>query len=335
MGGLAGASAGVGAMPPGGPLESILGGGNTPYAHGYGMGAPGDFQGYQSGPGLQDPQGFNAQGGDLTQRGTGENYFGSTSGGYTHPGMSEGYSATQLNKYAPGTPQGTENQQSNYGRFSAEKPNISAEPGLGAYYDRAVQRADSDINNQLAARGMYGSSGGLGRIMDANTDLRADQARHEADYNLQRLGEQRGWEGLQGQLAQGADQNSLQNSGNQLAWLQGLGNLAGNADMFGLTRTQAGQNAANASQGMEQNRFQSLLGNEMGMGNQMNGLMGNAYGDMLGNDQQLMQDSMGMGMGLASEALNQDYRTQQKIKDDSQWAMDMAGGAAGGMMGGL
>jgi hypothetical protein len=41
-----------------------------------------------------------------------------------------------------------------------------------------------------------------------------------------------------------------------------------------------------------------------------------------------------MGMGNASEALNQDYRTQQKIKDDASWAESMMGGA-GGLMGGL
>ena len=288
-------------MPPGGPMESIMGGGNTPYAHGYGMGAPGDFQGYQTGPGIQDPEGyFGAQGGDLTKRGIGENYFGATAGGYVAPSMSESYAANALNKYgASGTPSGTDYQGQNFGHFSATRPDVSAEPGLDKYYDRAVQRSTTDINNQLAARGMYGSSGGVGRLEDAVTDLRADQAKNEAQYNLQKLGEQRGWEGLAGQLAGGADQNSLNRSGNELSWLRGLGGLGSDADMFGLQRTQAGQNAANATQGLEQGRFQSLLNNEMGMGNTMSGLMGNAYGDMLQNDQQLMGDSMGMGMGLA------------------------------------
>lgn len=334
--GLGGASAGIGAMPPGGPLESILGGGNTPYAHGYGMDTPGQFQGYQTGPGIMDPQGYSADGGDLTRRGIGENFFGANHAGYTNPAMNEQYAANALNKYgASGTPTGADFQGQNFGHFSASRPNISAEPGLDKYYDRAVDRASTDINNQLAARGMYGSSGGVGRLEDAITDLRADQAKNEAQYNLQRLGEQRGWEGLAGQLAGGADANSLANSANELGWLRGLGDLGQNADLFGLNRLQAGQNAANATQGLEQNRFQQLLNNEMGMGNIMSGLMGNAYGDMLQTDQDLMNNSMGMGMGLASEALNQDYRTQEKIKDDSSWAMDMMGGAMGGMMGGL
>lgn len=336
MGQLGGASAGIGAMPPGGGLNAILGGGNTPYAHGYGMGTPGEFQGYQTGPGIQDPQAMSGmEGGDLTKRGTGENYFGATAGGYTTPGMNERFSANALNKYSTGTPDGTDLQGQNFSRFSMNRPDISKEPGLDKYYDRAVERSTTDINNQLAARGMYGSSGGIGRLEDAVTDLRADQAKHEAQYNLQRLGEQRGWEGLSGQLASGADNNSLARSANELGWLSGLGNLGQNADMFGLQRTQAGQNAANASQGLEQGRFGTMLGNEFAMGDRMNGMMGDAYGNMLQNDQDLMNSSMGMGMGLASEALNQDYRTQEKIKDDESHAMDMMGGLMGGMMGGL
>ena len=154
---------GMGSMPPGGPLESIMGGGNTPYAHGYGMGAPGPFQGYQSSTGIQNPMGYgdpNRGGGDLTQRGIGENFFGANAHAYGSPSMSEFYSANALNRYSGGTPQGSTNQAENYGRFAASRPDIAAEPGLGAYYDRAVQRASTDINNQLAARGMYGSSWG-------------------------------------------------------------------------------------------------------------------------------------------------------------------------------
>lgn len=333
---LGGASAGVGAMPPGGAINSILGGGNTPYAHGYGMGPPGEFQGYQTGPGIQSPQGFAAEGGDLTKRGIGESFFGATSSGYVNPSMNEQFAAGKLNQYdKSGTPGGTDLQGSNFANFSSTRPDISAEPGLDAYYDRAVERSTTDINNQLAARGLYGSSGGVGRLQDAVTDLRADQAKNEADYNLRRIGEQRGWEGLAGQLAGGADAGALARSANELGWLSGLGNLGQNADMFGLQRTQAGQNAANAAQGMEEGRFGTLFGNEMAMGDRMNGLMGQAYGDMLGQDYQMMQDSMGMGMGLASEALNQDYRTQEKIKDDESHAMDMMGGMMGGMLGGL
>lgn len=333
-GALGGASAGIGAMPPGGPLESILGGGNNSYAHGYGMGTPGPFQPYQSGPGLEAPQGFNAQGGDLTQRGLGENMFALLGQNYTAPGRSEGFAGKTLGQYENGTPEGTTQQSSNYERFAGERPHIASEPGFDSYYDRAAERLSRDMGNQQAARGVYGSSVGLGQTGDALKDLRADQAKNEANYNLQRLGEERGWEGLQGQLAGSADQNSLANSANRLGWLQGLGGLANQGDVFGLNRINSGLSAGNNAQGLEQGRMQQLLNNEMGMGNAMSGLMGGAYGDMLGTDQDLMNSSMGMGLGQASEALNQDYRNQQKQKDDAQWGMDMATGV-GGMMGGL
>lgn len=337
MGGMGGLMGGGGTMPPGGPIEAITGGGNTPYAHGYGMGAPGPFQGYMSGPGIQAPQGYgdpSQGGGDLTQRGIGENYFGTTAGAYVNPGMSERFAAGSLNRYGDQHPEGTTNQQENYGRFAATRPDVMAEPGLDKYYDRASERLGRDMNNQLAARGAYGSSVGVGQLGDAMTDLRADQAKHEADYNLRRLGEERGWEGLQGSLAGNADANSLNNSANDLSWLSGLNNIGQGADAFGLSRLGQGQGAANGAQGAEQNRWQSLLNNEMGMGNTMGGMMGDAYNGMLQTDQDLMNNSMGMGMGLASEALNQDYRNQQKQKDDAQWGMDMATGV-GGMMGGL
>ncbi len=334
-GGAAGLSGGIGAAPPGGQLNAILGGGNTPYAHGYGMGTTGPFEGYQSGPGIQNPQGFAAEGGDLTQRGIGENMFDALGGGFMRPGMSEGFAAKSLGEFKDGTPDGTDRQGANFDRFNASRPGIADEPGFEAYYDRAAERLGRDMNNQLSARGVYGSSVGVGQLGDAMTDLRADQAKNEADYNLRRLGEERGWEGLAGSLAGGADRNSLDRSQNQLGWMSGLGNIAQAGDNFGLNRLNSGLSGANNAQALEQGRFQTLLGNELGMGDRMNGMMGQAYGDMLQTDMDLMNSSMGMGMGLAAEALNQDYRTQEKIKDDESHAMDMFGGLMGGMMGGL
>ena len=88
-GALGGASAGIGAMPPGGPLESILGGGNNSFAHGYGIGSVQGFQPYQSGPGIQGPEGYGAEGGDFTKRGMGENMFALLGQNFTAPGRSE------------------------------------------------------------------------------------------------------------------------------------------------------------------------------------------------------------------------------------------------------
>lgn len=307
---------------------------NNPQNKGFGIGAPGYFEPYSSGPGIQDPQGYGFAdgGGDFTARGIGENMFGALGGGYTRPGLSEGYAAKQLQQHAGGTPGVSNNQQTAYDSFKLNQPNIPTEAGLDPYYDRARERQAATLDNQLAARGLSTSSGGVGLISDAMKDLNAEQANREADFSLRSLGEKRAWEGLGGQMAGGADAQSNAGSQNELAWTQGLGSLAGNADQAGMYRLNSGMNAANQAQQLEQDRWQQLLGNEMAMGDRMSGMMGNAYGDMMNNDQALMEQSMNMNLGLGAEALNQDYNTSSQRKED---VMDLASLAGGFMGGGL
>ncbi len=325
-------------MGPGADMMGLFGGmpgsENNPGNKGFGIGAPGYFEPYSTGPGIQGPQGYGgpAGGGDLTQRGMGENMFAGLGAGYTRPGLSEGYAAGQLQQHAGGTPGVSNNQQTNYDSFQANRPAIATEAGLDPYYDRARERQSATLDNQLAARGLSTSSGGIGLISDAMKDLNAEQANREADYNLRAIGEQRSWEGLGGQLAGGADSQSNAASQNELAWTQGLGSLAGNADNAGMYRLNSGMNAANQAQQLEQDRWQQLLGNEMAMGDRMSGMMGNAYGDMMGNDMGLMEQSMNMNLGLGAEALNQDYNTSSQRKED---VMDMASIAGSFFGGGL
>lgn len=325
---------GAGMLPPG--IDGLPGFGskNNPDQKGFGIGTPGYFEAMGTGPGLQGPQGYGGPGGggDLTQRGIGEQMFGALGGGYTRPGLSEGYAAKTLGEHAGGTPGVAQNQQEYFNEFKSNRPNIGLDAGLDPYYDRARERQSAELDNQLAARGLSTSSGGIGLISDAMKDLNAEQANREADFRLRGIGEQRAWEGLGGQLAGGADAQSNAASQNQLAWTQGLGGLAQGADAMGLQRLNSGIGAANQAQQLEQDRWQQLLGNEMAMGDRMSGMMGQAYGDLLGNDQALMEQSIGMNLGLGAEALNQDYRTQERIKDDASWAMDMMGG---GMLMGL
>jgi hypothetical protein len=314
-------------------LGGMPGSENNPQNKGFGIGAPGYFEPYSSGSGIQGPQGYGFAdgGGDFTQRGMGENMFAGLGAGYTRPGLSEGYAAKQLQQHAGGMPGVSNNQQTNYESFQLSKPQVATEAGLDPYYDRARERQTAALDNQLAARGLSTSSGGIGLISDAMKDLNAEQANREADYRLRAMGEQRAWEGLGGQLAGGADSQSNAASQNELAWTQGLGSLAGNADQAGMYRLNSGMNAANQAQQLEQDRWQQLLGNEMAMGDRMSGLMGNAYNDMLGTDQNLMEQSMNMNLGLGAEALNQDYNTSSQRKED---VMDLAGMAMG-FMGGI
>jgi hypothetical protein len=95
------------------------------------------------------------------------------------------------------------------GEFLTNRPDISAEPGLGPYFENAQRRALERINQEAAARGHYGTSAAHEIGAQAIADLQGQQALMEADYNLKRLGEQRMWEGLAGQLAGSTAESQL------------------------------------------------------------------------------------------------------------------------------
>jgi hypothetical protein len=85
--------------------------------------------------------------------------------------------------------------------FEGRRPDILSDPGLDPYYDRAKERAMSDISREMAALGAYGSSTAQQMRGEALTDLSAEQANREADFRLRALAEGRGWEALGGQFA--------------------------------------------------------------------------------------------------------------------------------------
>ena len=59
------------------------------------------------------------------------------------PGMGEKFAQGQVKKYAGGTPQVSQNSENFYQQHMANRPNVSAEPGLGAYYDNAKRRREA------------------------------------------------------------------------------------------------------------------------------------------------------------------------------------------------
>lgn len=370
MPGLGGGNADLGTAGfLGGPLGDLTGG-NTPQQHGYGIQGPSEFQPYSTGPGLQGGSGMpGAQGFDLTQYGPGEQFFGATAGNYiqpgvgenffgqTHgqyqqPGMAESFASGAQGQYGGGkNPKVAGNSQDYFQQFQKNKPNIAEDPEFGAYYDRAKERSASSINKQLAARGLYGSSGGLDQLGQAMTDLDAQRANREADYNLQRRGEERQWAGLGGSLAGQADSNSLAQSNNELSWMSGLADVANMGQGNQMNRLGQGQAAANQAQGMGfdrlgmgqnfafgaqdagQGRAQQLFNNNMAMANPLAGLMTGSYNDMLGMDQMLMDSGMGMELGLGAEALNQDRFQQQDKWNQMSNTADLFGSVMGGFMG--
>jgi hypothetical protein len=362
-----GAIMGIGdGAPTGGFLNQHLSGGNTPQQHGYGISSPMQFVGYDSGPGLGQPntQGLGSL--DMTGPGAAENMFsqlqgrmtapnqagqfwGQNQGQMQQPGMGEGYASGVMGRYQDGTPGVTQNAGDAWSAFQGAKPDLMADPGLGAYYERAKERTLADLGKQQSARGVYGSSTGMDHAGQAITDLEADRAKNEAQYQLQRAGEQRGWESLGGQLASSADAASRAASQNELDWTSGLGSLAfggqnamqgrlgqgfdmaRGVDQNNMNQWLGTMGAANMAQNAQQGRGQQLFNNQMMMGDRMAGMAMDAYGNMIQDDWDLMNSAMGMELGLGAEALGQDYRQQERIKNDGSWAADMFGSFMGGL----
>lgn len=117
-------------------------------------------------------------------------------------------------------------------------PDLPIDPNLGAYYDRAKARAADTINTELAARGAYGSSGGLGRLSDAMVGLEAERANREAQYGLDRAAELRGWQGLRSETGAAADLNDVRRSSEERLWLSNLMDSALAGDELALERVQ-------------------------------------------------------------------------------------------------
>lgn len=202
---------------------------------------------YQTGP-IPQTQGDW----DMSMPGYSEDWMGANAGQFGAPTYGEnllsntGYTSQFGNsadsnfwngvagKYQSGTPGTTNRAEEAYQSFKGTQP-VNMDP----YYDREVQTGTNDINRQLASRGMFGSTVGMNQLGNAIGGIRAQQAKDEAGYQLQRGG-------LLGTLASGADTSSQAQSRNQLDWTKGLGDIAHNADTSNLARLKAMSDATHA-----------------------------------------------------------------------------------------
>lgn len=236
------------------------------------------YQSYSSGPGLQQ-----GQVGDVGYNGNA-------------PGAGEQYAGSALNYYGQGNIPGvSNNQQQNYQQFQQSTP-----ADMSSYYDNAQRQSDNAINTQMAARGSYGSSNAIGQISNADTNLRAQQARDQAQYGLQRAQ-------LGGSLAGGADSQSNNASQNQLAWTQGLGALAFQGQQAGMQRYEQGNQDAMQAAGA------------------LSGLEGQSYQDASNADPGLMDAAMNAQNGALTQGstnAQNDFNTQQNEANNS-WNQGM------------
>jgi hypothetical protein len=149
------------------------------------------------------------------------------------PGMGENVSAALLGHYSDsGVPGVSNNAQGAYDSFNSSTP-----ANMGAYYDNASRNSANAINTQMAARGSYGSSNAIGVLGNAETNLRAQQAKDEAGYGLQRAS-------MKGSLASAADNSSQAASANERNWVGALSDLGFRNQQQGMSRYQQGNDNA-------------------------------------------------------------------------------------------
>lgn len=302
------------------PLEkqgsTVMGGANVDHNA---AGGPKDMGGaptwtapYSSGPGIQPGQKQpQMEGLDFSKQGAGELNWSSNQGVYNSPSFGEVNTQGLVSQYSDpnNRPQLSNNAQSWFNQYQGAMPNIASDPGLGAYFDNAKTRASESIDQAAASRGNYGSSSAIDQNARAFADLEGQRALKEADYNLQRLGEQRAWQSLGGQLAGSADAGSRAISDSEKQWAQLLSQLGIDASRLGLDRTNSGQDAANSAQGLQRQRGQDYFSNQLLMGDRLADLMRSAYMPALDNDQAMMEAASSGGVaqgnaGLANEQAN-------------------------------
>lgn len=199
--------------------------------------------------------------------------------------------------------------------FQSNRPDLANDPGLSPFYENAKRRAMESIDAQAASRGAYGSSAALDQGTEAFTNLEAERANREADYNLQRAAENRAWETLGGNLS-----SNLASS--QLGWGNLGAGAAGQAGSETLGRQSAAGNVANAqgnlemnrdatfmtaaqiAQAMREGRLGDMFNRVAGMGDRGANIFLGATGQAGGQDAATFDASMGAGQAAGQAGVN-------------------------------
>lgn len=184
---------------------------------------------------------YNQNGAAMAAPGAASSYYNQHSGDYNTPGAAETFFNQHQGDQSPDV---TNRAEEAYQGLKGKMPDIAADPGLEPYYKDAEARGLRSLSTQMAALGSYGSSVALGQGSNLVSGLEGEMASRKAQYNLDRLAEQRQWEGLLGNEAGMADSSSSNQQKAKLSWLLGLGGLAQGAQSGQLGRLTAGAGAA-------------------------------------------------------------------------------------------
>lgn len=237
------------------------------------------------------------------------------------PGVGEQVSSAFLNHYGsegpPGVSNNAQDAYNSWSKTAGAAPGAIPAADMSSYYDNASRNQANTVNREMAARGSYGSSNAVGNIAQGETNLRAQQARDEAQYGLQRgqyelqrgqLGVSRA--GLAGSLASAADQSSLAASNNERGWMSDLANL-------GFQNQKEGTG-----------RFLTGLGLEQDAANQASGMVGDTYNREIDDQRNLLIQQLqasGMTANDAATAANNELTASQS---QDQRAAETAGSVA-------
>jgi hypothetical protein len=196
---------------------------------------------------------------------------------------------------------------------------------LSAYFDEAQRTASEDLNKQFGSRGMFGSSANLGMQAEMSGGIRAQQAKAQAEHDLQRAK-------AAGDLAGQADAQERLASADELNWTTGMGNLAFGAgsaqmarkqadlaakmgvDQADLSKMMAGLSAAELAQTMEGLRT-GKMGSEILAGNKAVSDLVQAYQSaQLAGDQATMDTINELLLGWGREAANEETARQENVR---------------------
>jgi hypothetical protein len=256
--------------------------------------------------------------------------------------------------------------------FAGRRPDVGMDAGLDPYYDRAKQRAMSDIERETAALGAYGSSAGQDLKREALTDLAAEQANREADFRMRQLAEERGWEGLGGQLAGQAGAQQLGRDAAMRQWDVLGGQLAGQAGAaqrgwtaqgaqaaqaaetadfmrdqavgqafnqlshHDLQRLVSGQNTAATAQMLQETRERYPFMDTLQVLQTIMPTVASAMGSMTDTDLQLLMQGIDAGLAGTKQAVSESERRREDVKEGADTVMEMSttkwGGGGGGGM---
>jgi hypothetical protein len=193
----------------------------------------------------------------------------------------------------------------------------STPANLDPAYDRAETTAAGAINDQLAARGLHGSSYGVGLIGSKVADLEAQKVKDNAQYGLQRaqLGGQLASASDQGRLAQILGYGNLAQAGGtgDLSRLGLLAGVAGGADSQRLGSLTAGMSAANVAQGAKRTRTQDYFNNIYQPSAMMTNQSGATTDNVLNSDQMTLEQLQALGLGIPAAAIAESNKARDTL----------------------